>query len=821
MTNISTLIVTANFEYTIGNISSAKRTLDQIFPYFDDILLTPEHPLAMDYLKALTLAQSVASISHDLVSYEFYEPNVKKWMYHLFSDLAPSYYGLHLTDACECYITAGDTARAQELLLQGIALLEEENGPCPLLSLIYYYLTAKLHFQMQQYYHCINAALQANNYFSESPIIPEDASLFLQQCVSEASFVTKYSYSNLILLACALGKINNPNDGIPILTELLSESLEDYYLRISAEITLAELYIYAGEYTKAREIYFKYKPLPKSAYPDLHMALSTLGFTLETSDSLQTNDRFVPEFDGQFSTSFCYSKDSMEIVLYNQGLKLISAGQYSQALALYRQLDKRGLSLQLYLLAKTKNYGAIPSVKEQADLYFVQEIRSLFLYYNEKYVYNHLSLLEIHFSLCMDAYIQCLNHLGSEVLPPEQIYDFLLNTKHISLEATYLTRCYQTLEDINNRQAFTSKDIQQCLSTDTALLEYCLIQTLDSSYYCVFIITTDAVTCVSLAEQAAIDELLDQWHILIQTPAHASALDPVNYEHDQKKNNSLLRRNLFRPIKDILSNANISNLIIAPAAELVHFSFACLSTSSTSYLEDSYKITYINTGKELITNPYLTPSDIYSALVVGNPEFKQYPQLPYAEEEAKTVAQILDVTCFTGKDVDLTFFDSCMDFNPMLLHLATHGIFEEHDCNKLNQDYNTAYTTMENSGLVLSDDILLSCNHVMTMDYSNTFLTVLSACQTGKGMFHVAEGVYGLRRAFRLAGCHSMIISLWQVDDRSGCLFMQYFYEFLLQENYHAKKAFFLALSALKKYEEKGNYPFSSPYYWAGYIFME
>ena len=110
---------------------------------------------------------------------------------------------------------------------------------------------------------------------------------------------------------------------------------------------------------------------------------------------------------------------------------------------------------------------------------------------------------------------------------------------------------------------------------------------------------------------------------------------------------------------------------------------------------------------------------------------------------------------------------------------------------------------------------------IMTMNFSDTFLTVLSACQTGKGLFHSAEGVYGLRRAFRLAGCHSMILSLWQIDDRSGCLFMKYFYEYLLQENYHAKNAFFRALSAIKNYEEKGSYPFSSPYYWAGYIFME
>ena len=54
---------------------------------------------------------------HDLVSYEQYEPKVKDGFLYLFEDSGASYYGLHLTDACECYLTAGDTAKAQQLLL--------------------------------------------------------------------------------------------------------------------------------------------------------------------------------------------------------------------------------------------------------------------------------------------------------------------------------------------------------------------------------------------------------------------------------------------------------------------------------------------------------------------------------------------------------------------------------------------------------------------------------------------------------------------------------------------------------------------------------
>ena len=821
MTNLLLLLQNANSEYNRGNLPAAKKYTDELLRAFESRSLTPENPLAMSYLNALTLAQSIATRCHDLISYEHYEPLVKEWMLSLLGESAHSYYGLHLTDACECYVSAGDTAKAQQLLLQAMSILEEENGTCPLLNLLYYYHTAKIHFQMNQYHQCIDAALTANSNWLESPLIPNDATPFLQQFASNGSLIAKTGCSNLVMLACAYGKINTPENGILILNELLAEPIEDYYFKISVEITLTELYTRAGEYEKARKLYQKYKSMNLTDYPDLATSLATLAVTLETPDSVSDYPVFTPEFDGQLSNSFCYSQDAFQILLYNRGLKMIADEQYSQALTLYHQLGNRGLSLRLYLLAKTGEYASIPTVKEKADHYFDQEIRSLFLYYNEKLVYNHLSLLEYHFSLCMDAYVTCLEHLGTGAMPPHTIYDFLLNTKYISLEASYLSRHYQTLEALNNRQAFTSSDIQNCIPADTAVLEYCIIQNIETSYYCVFLITMDSVTCIRLGEQKVIDDLLAKWHDLMQTSIHASALDTAAHEHDKKQTDSLLRRYLFRPIKEALADTNINNLMIAPAGGLIHFPFSQLPISSDSYLGDRYKITYVNTGKELITNPSLAKSCVDSALVLGNPNFVHFKPLPYAEQEAMTAAEALHANCFTGNEASLSLFESCLSAAPSLLHLATHGVFYEKNTVSEHEDFNTAYELMDNSGLVLSEDNLLSCNMITCMNFSDTFLTVLSACQTGKGLFHSSEGVYGLRRAFRLAGCHSMILSLWQVDDHSGCLFMQYFYKYLLTENLSAKDSFFLAISDLKQYEENGSSPFAHPYYWAGYIFME
>ena len=820
MDTISRLLQTANFEYNCGNIVSAKNHAEEILRTLESMSLTPDSPFAMSYLQALTLMQSIALRSNDLVTYEKYEPDVKKWLLNLAGDYAMSYYGLHLTDAFQCYLHAGDIAMAKQLLVQGISIMEEENGSCDLLSFLNLCNTAQMHFKLNQYYQCINACVAANSLLESDSLIPEDATPFLQHLLSDNALLQNLINSNCITAACALEKINSPQDGIDILIELINKPSVDFYTKISAEINLAQLYSRAGNYTEARNIYQKYKNSNLSAYAELNTALSTLAIALETPET-SSQPLFTPEYDGQLSNSSCYSKDALQILQYNNGLRLIAMEQYSQALIVFHQLEDIGLSLRLALLSQTKSYHSIPAVKKKADEYFDREIRNLFLYYDEHLVHNHLSLLEYHFALSMDAYLTCHEQLGEKTLPAKDIYNFLLNTKYISMEAAYLKRTYETVEALNSRKSFHIEEIQAKLSKNDILMEYCITRSLTDSYYCVFIITYEKAVCIRLEKQFVIDELITKWHSLIQTSARASLLNSEAIEHERKETDNLLRRYLYRPIKEYLSQTDAAHIIVSPAGSLLQFPFACLPVSSSSCLGEEYTITYVNTAKELITNPPVENPVLDSALIIGNPAFETFAPLPYAEEEAKAVADYVQGHCYTGEAAQIELFEYCFEEAPALVHIATHGIFYENNTPDEAETWNTAFLVMENSGLVLAEDYVLSCNMISSMDFSTTFLTVLSACQTAKGLFHSAEGVYGLRRAFRLAGCHSMIISLWQVDDRCGSYFMQQFYELLTQNSLTAKEAFFLAIENLRNYKENNIQPFAHPYYWAGYIFIE
>lgn len=115
---------------------------------------------------------------------------------------------------------------------------------------------------------------------------------------------------------------------------------------------------------------------------------------------------------------------------------------------------------------------------------------------------------------------------------------------------------------------------------------------------------------------------------------------------------------------------------------------------------------------------------------------------------------------------------------------------------------------------------ILTSSEIAELDLNNTDLVVLSTCQSALGEIS-KEGVFGLQRAFREAGAHSILMSLWNVDDYSTQLLMTEFYRHYLSGT--------SKLESLKKaqryvceYEdEEGNRLFEDPSYWAGFILLD
>ena len=111
------------------------------------------------------------------------------------------------------------------------------------------------------------------------------------------------------------------------------------------------------------------------------------------------------------------------------------------------------------------------------------------------------------------------------------------------------------------------------------------------------------------------------------------------------------------------------------------------------------------------------------------------------------------------------------------------------------------------------EDGILTSYEVSNMYFPNTRLAVLSACETGLGDIHGSEGVFGLQRAFKMAGVENLIMSLWKVPDHETSEFMQEFYSYLFQ-HHSIREAFNHAQSSMKnKYR-------SEPYKWAAWVLI-
>ncbi|MEN8190058.1 MAG: CHAT domain-containing tetratricopeptide repeat protein [Thermodesulfobacteriota bacterium] len=172
---------------------------------------------------------------------------------------------------------------------------------------------------------------------------------------------------------------------------------------------------------------------------------------------------------------------------------------------------------------------------------------------------------------------------------------------------------------------------------------------------------------------------------------------------------------------------------------------------------------------------------------------------------------------------------------PKIIHIATHGFFfpsaeppkiEGRYGDKMEQQVDPD-EAFKRAGLLFAgantawsggvppagfEDGILTALEISKLNLNTTRLVVLSACETGLGDVSDGEGVYGLQRAFKLAGVDHIIMSLWQIPDAQTAELMNIFYSQWLGGK-ELRESFQIAQQTMsEKYE---------PFFWGAFVLLE
>ncbi|MDP2337717.1 MAG: CHAT domain-containing protein [Bacteroidota bacterium] len=454
---------------------------------------------------------------------------------------------------------------------------------------------------------------------------------------------------------------------------------------------------------------------------------------------------------------------------------------------------------------KAKEFGGIPDSLLKSENYLKSNIAN----------YN-LMLFDENHSEKPDS--QKVNLYSAKIFKFSEEYNGLINSFE-KLYPQYYAFKYEN-------KVIGIKEIQSRISAREALVEFFIkepeIDTPSGELYR-FVITKEFVNFTK-------ENIDNTFGKNIQT-VHDFLINP-NFLYTKKKDfvdysvaGFGLYNELLKPVAQIL---NGKTLTIIPHDKLSYIPFDALLSQmpdtskmnfrNLNYLVRDYAINY-SYSATLLYDYFDQKKKSSKSLIVFSPQYianeaRIDPEtsvsyflnpLQGAKDEVKGISKIMKADSF----VDLlaqesTFKEKAPYFD--VLHLAMHTVIN---------DSLPMYSKLVFSKPVQKsvDDGYLNTYEIYNMKL-NARLAVLSACETGTGKLQKGEGVMSMARGFIYAGCPSIVMTLWQVEDKSGVKIMEDFYYYLSKGK---RKDIALRMAKLKHLESSD--PLTShPHFWLGYV---
>ena len=419
----------------------------------------------------------------------------------------------------------------------------------------------------------------------------------------------------------------------------------------------------------------------------------------------------------------------------------------------------------------------------------------------------------------------------------------------------------------NEPESMAIPDLQGRLPQGAALVEFVRVPRLDgrdvgygldpeAAIDVALIVTADQIQLVEIGAASAVDDAVENWRGTLQrTRSPRASLEGVVASGRQ------LRRLLWDPVVEHIGS-EARRVFVVPDGAIFQVHFAALATDDGRYLvEDGWQIHLLSSARDLVRSAPAPENS--GVLAMGAPDYgaryetrmaalgenstpsatasggyrgdscvarREWPDLAGARVEVMMLADVFEaapVTTHVGSSASEERFKREADKNRWL-HLATHGFYDAAGECETKRPLVVGDLGLLRSGLVLAgangggndrpgaDDGILTAEEILTLDLRDVEMAVLSACDTGLGGVVVGEGVFGLRRAFEVAGARTVVQSLWPLPDRAAQRFMAAFYSRLRKSADVVAALHDASLSILTERRRLGHS--IHPYFWTGLI---
>ena len=392
----------------------------------------------------------------------------------------------------------------------------------------------------------------------------------------------------------------------------------------------------------------------------------------------------------------------------------------------------------------------------------------------------------------------------------------------------------------------------------------------DSILYAAFVILSGETVphFVPICEERALSRLLDSKSVSSEQfvkQIYRGGKLGSNKAVDGKKGDSIYSL-VWKPLLPWLTG--VKKISIAPTGLLYRVAFNALPVDNNTYLIDKYHLRLYSSVRQVAEEkiPVATPIGTIDITLYGGIQFNaedtlhrsekektgslpdeikrsmrggSWNSLPGTLKEVNSIRQLFSNNkkipkTITGSAATEESLKKLNGHSPAILHLATHGFSlpnagekRKNNSASSENEFTLAANPLLRSGIIMAganrvwngaapipgkEDGIVTAYEISTLDLSNTELVVLSACETALGDINGTEGVFGLQRAFKLAGVQNMLLSLWQVPDAETAELMNLLYSNKLS-GMNTHDAFNRAQETMRK-----KYP---PYYWAAFVLFE